>query len=186
MPSNKTGRVRVYSIEDLIQTYDDFKSWIKLVRKAAEDYKVPYGTLQRACSSNDLTFNILDIVQKMINDDGWETPFVNGRPGLRRIKSFFNQHPHISHRTPETVTKNCKNFTEKAVREWFDEVKKYVKEKKIEHVLNDPRRLFNCDESGFKFCPKKQTMIAMNRMSSYVRMALPNFCLLYTSPSPRD
>ena len=42
MPSNKTGRA--YSKEDLIQAYDAVKNRIKSVRKAAETYKVPYGT----------------------------------------------------------------------------------------------------------------------------------------------
>lgn len=40
------------------------------------------------------------------------------------------------------------------VESWFTEVEQYLGNKNLSEALNDPRRVFNADETAFFLCPK--------------------------------
>ena len=104
---------------------------------------------------------MLDAVQTIVLEDERETPFVNGRPGRTWLAAFYKRHPQLTKRTPESVTKNRENVSEESFRNWFSEVHEYLTEREIACILKDPKRLLNGDESGFKLCQKKKTVIAI-------------------------
>jgi hypothetical protein len=43
---------------------------------------------------------------------------------------------------------------------WFDEMKEYIKEKKLDESVSDPSRIFSGDETGFQICPSTGRVLA--------------------------
>lgn len=49
----------------------------------------------------------------------------------------------------------------------FDEIHKYIQEQNLSEVLEDPRRIFNADESAFFLQPKAGQVIARKGQKMY-------------------
>jgi hypothetical protein len=56
-------------------------------------------------------------------------------------------------RNSEPVTSASSCVSEADIRKWFDEVKEYIKKKKLEEVMSDPSRIFSRNETSFQICP---------------------------------
>lgn len=95
---------------------------------------------------------LLESVQALVTELGRETPFVNNKPGRHWLEAFLRRHPHLSKRIAQTLTSTRASVTEVALRNWFKEVEEHLT--KLNLVLIDPSRVFNCDESGFRLCPE--------------------------------
>lgn len=52
------------------------------------------------------------------------------------------------------MTKARDDVTEDDLKEWFETNKKYIEERGLLDILNDPTRIFNTDESAFYLQPK--------------------------------
>jgi hypothetical protein len=65
------------------------------------------------------------------------------------LQAFLRRHSEIVERKSEPVTSATSCVSEADIRKWFDEVKEYIKEKKLEEAVNDPSKIFNGDETGF-------------------------------------
>jgi hypothetical protein len=50
--------------------------------------------------------------------------------------------------------------SEKDIRKWFTEIRCYIDEEDLFEVIQDPRRVFNADETGFNICPKTGKVLA--------------------------
>ena len=50
---------------------------------------------------------------------------------------------------------------------WFNELKDYLAEVKHADILEDPSRLYNCDETGFPLMPKTKKVIT-SKHNKYV------------------
>lgn len=48
---------------------------------------------------------------------------------------------------------------EESIRLWFGRVRQYFEQNNLIEVLDDPARIFNCDETGFFLCPKAKQVI---------------------------
>ncbi|KAJ4437827.1 hypothetical protein ANN_13765 [Periplaneta americana] len=68
-------------------------------------------------------------------------------------------HPELSERVAQNLTTARANLTEEQVRNWFSEVHKYLRDKSILDITNDPNRVFNADESAFFLQPKGEKVI---------------------------
>ena len=87
-------------------------------------------------------------------------PFRNNCPGNGWYKSFLNRHPELATRTAEFVTKASSNISPNDLKKWFNEIEEYLKEKGYFHILEDPSRVFNGDETNFYLCPKNSKVLA--------------------------
>lgn len=97
---------------------------------------------------------LLDSVQRIIIKSNRENPFKNNRPGKKWYQSFLKRHQEIAQRTSQNLTISRDNVTEKDIKAWFDEIKKYLEEKNLMSILDDPKRIYNADESAFFLQPR--------------------------------
>lgn len=107
---------------------------------------------------------------------------VNG-PSNGFLDRFINRHPNLSSRKPEGLGSAAANVTKTNLINWFDHVENYLRENNLLEVLDDPRRVFNCDEAGFVLNPVGRVVIA-EKNSKDVHRVLKNekeqLTVLYT------
>lgn len=87
--------------------------------------------------------------------------FIDNTPGDGWYKLFLKRHPELSIRTSEAVTSASSKLSEKQIRNWFKQVKEYLKENDLFNILSDPSRVYNGDETNFILCPKNTKVIAL-------------------------
>ncbi|KAL4702590.1 hypothetical protein ACJJTC_016066 [Scirpophaga incertulas] len=64
------------------------------------------------------------------------------------------RHPEISVRSAEGINKTCAWVTEVSIRLWYRDLKTFLAQEGHLDVLEEPKRIFNGDESGFSLCLK--------------------------------
>jgi DDE superfamily endonuclease len=111
--------------------------------------------------------NVMDSIQRIINDDGRSTPFKDGRPGSTWYKLFLQRHPCVTERYAESISRSRGALTEGCIRGWFDDAKKFFGDKGIEYVLHDPTRQYNGDETGFRLDPKSGKVLGPKSEQMY-------------------
>ncbi|KAK9710196.1 Tc5 transposase DNA-binding domain [Popillia japonica] len=96
---------------------------------------------------------LIDTIQILCKQLGKQTKFSNGRPGRHWYEAFLKRHPLIAERNAQNLTARRAAVSEINLRNWFAEVKTYMDENNLLGVFNDPRRIFNCDETAFFLSP---------------------------------
>lgn len=86
--------------------------------------------------------------------------FIENTPGEGWYKLFLKRHPEIALRTSEAVTSASSKISESNIRSWFTQIENYLKENNLFHILSDPSRVYNGDETNFILCPKNTKVIA--------------------------
>ena len=89
-----------------------------------------------------------------------KNPFHNNVPGSGWYKSFIKRNAFLSERYPEGVTSASSCVRESDIRNWFVQIHNYLVEENYIHILEDPSRIFNSDETYFMVCSKMKTGIA--------------------------
>lgn len=97
--------------------------------------------------------NLVDTVQKIVTEDQRQTPFTNNKPGNSWVAGFFKRHNEITQRHSEVINRGRAKVTEEKIRGWGNGLREYLKEEKALDILDDPTRIFNADESGFRTNP---------------------------------
>lgn len=97
---------------------------------------------------------LLDTVQKIIRDGELENKFKDDRPGQKWFVKFLARNKEVSLKNAEGINKGRAQVTEESIRLWFTELEEYLDSIHQKDILNDPKRIFNGDESGFALCPK--------------------------------
>ncbi|KAJ8046390.1 Jerky protein-like-like [Holothuria leucospilota] len=128
---------------------------LKLVRWILHMSKIGYGqTRHELCAT----------VKAILDDDRRPNPFKNNLPGPHWVRAFLRRHPEVSERTGEALGMERAVVTPEKVDNWFDEFHSYMTETdEVEEgaeILNDPTRIFNCDESGFPLAGKAEKVLA--------------------------
>nr|CAH7753587.1 unnamed protein product [Callosobruchus chinensis] len=100
-------------------------------------------------------------VQRFLFANPRPNQFKDNRPGEGWVKGFLKRHPEISKRTSEGVTSASACVSEQDIRNWFTNIREYIKQKSLQKVLEDSSRIFNSDESGFQICPSTGKVFAM-------------------------
>lgn len=63
----------------------------------------------------------------------------------------------------QNLTSSRSSVTEEMIREWFQKVHEYFVDKEITVVLEDPSRVYNCDETAF-FAPARKASLSEKRI----------------------
>ena len=96
---------------------------------------------------------LIQVVKRILDEDGRPTPFKNNTPGKDWLNGFFSRHPQLSLRTTLQLGKERAIISPEKIEKWFSDFEAYIKnEVKDPDVMKDPSRLYNADESGFSFC----------------------------------
>ena len=71
--------------------------------------------------------------------------------GKHWYKGFITRNPSVSERVPQRLGRERTQVTMSKLEAWYRDCLAFLKEEvpDWEQLLKDPRRLFNCDESGF-------------------------------------
>ncbi|KAJ8965728.1 hypothetical protein NQ314_003934 [Rhamnusium bicolor] len=93
--------------------------------------------------------DLIDTVTKIARDTGKLHLFKNKQPGQKWYLNFLKRHPEISLREAEGINKARALVTEESIRKWFKDLQSYLQDNNFAEVMEDPRRVFNGDESGF-------------------------------------
>ncbi|XP_045768675.1 tigger transposable element-derived protein 1-like [Maniola jurtina] len=97
---------------------------------------------------------LLDTVQKIVQDGQFKNQFKDDRPGQKWFDKFLARNTEISVKNAEGINKARAHVTEQSIRLWFKELEEYLKSINQTDILSNPERIFNGDESGFALCPK--------------------------------
>lgn len=124
---SKKGPASVLTIEEELEIV----SWIM--------YRAAIGV---PASVNELKDSVEDYVKKLDRSN----PFKNDRPGRSWFDSFRKRHLNITYRTAQSLEMIRADVTEEDLRNWFQQITKYMKEKNLLDL--PPSRVFNCDESS--------------------------------------
>lgn len=103
---------------------------------------------------------VLDSVQQLIRELNRKTCFINERPGRTWMKGFLKRNPSVTVRLAENLTVTRGSITRETLLKWYDEVYGYMKAHNYDEILNDPRRVFNGDETAFFLSPKGNKVLA--------------------------
>ena len=90
----------------------------------------------------------LDFIQKMVQTEKRETPFINGRPGYDWYRAFLARNSHIIQIRQDSALESCRaKVTKESIDKWFTKFKEFI----LSSDLQDkPKRIFNADETGGK------------------------------------
>lgn len=102
--------------------------------------------------------NFLSSVSKLAKE--LNKTFKNEIPGRKWYERFLQRHPEISLRSPQNLTMSRSSVEKVQIRRWFSEVSEFLEKAGLTYVLNDPRRVFNADESAFFLNPKGNKVLA--------------------------
>lgn len=80
--------------------------------------------------------------------------------GLKWLRLLLGRHKQLTIRTPENITMSSATVSELNIRTWFEKIHQYLKDNNLEHILNDPRRILNGDETAFLFDPVTKAVVA--------------------------
>jgi hypothetical protein len=100
---------------------------------------------------------LLDSVEMYIKKLNRITTFKEGKPGPKWFKLFSRRHPEVSARMTQNLCRARASITEESLKKWFDGVKTELKD--YTHVLEDPSRVFNPDETAIFFAPKREKVL---------------------------
>lgn len=113
---------------------------------------------------------LLESVTKLVQNLNRENPFKNNQPGKKWYNGFLSRHPEVSKRVPQSLSSCRALVSEENIRNWFSKIRKYLEENNLLDVINDDRRVFNCDESGFYLAPQeKQVLVRKGSKKVYNR-----------------
>lgn len=93
-------------------------------------------------------------VQNILKASHRENLFHDDKPGRKWLKLFLKRRPSIVERNTEIISKARAAVTEETIRDWFKNLKEYLRKEDLEEIASDPTRIYNADETGMQFCPK--------------------------------
>lgn len=106
-------------------------------------------------------WDLMSSVEKIVEEMNLKSPFTNGKPGKKWLALFLKRHPSISKRVVEKLTARRAAVSETDLRNWFHEIKVYLKDESYFDILQDPDRVFNADEAAFMLCPKSEKVLGI-------------------------
>ncbi|KAI5646769.1 DDE superfamily endonuclease domain-containing protein [Phthorimaea operculella] len=102
---------------------------------------------------------LIETVAKLTEELKRTNRFKDGVPGKKWIHGFLKRNPTVSLRISKNLPTSRNQVTEEALKSWFQRVYEYLQSKNMLDVLEDPQRIFNCDETGFFLCPKEKKVL---------------------------
>ncbi|KAI4457219.1 zinc finger protein [Holotrichia oblita] len=73
----------------------------------------------------------------------------------------MNRHPILTQRVSQNLTSSrAADVTEEKIRAWFEEIESFIEEENVDRFIwEDPKRIFNADETAFFLSPKGQQVL---------------------------
>ncbi|KAJ8036481.1 hypothetical protein HOLleu_20471 [Holothuria leucospilota] len=129
---------------------DRLESWLLKMSQ------IGYGQTKRELKST---------VKKILDEDQRTTMFKDNLPGCDWFERFLARHPKISERCGEALGKERAVLNTEKIDTWYHEFYEYMtKDSDLEgkglEIFGDPRRIFNCNESGFPLSGKTEKVLA--------------------------
>ncbi|KAJ8966061.1 hypothetical protein NQ314_003769 [Rhamnusium bicolor] len=103
---------------------------------------------------------VKNAVQNILKAVKRPNPFKDDRPGEKWLKLFLNRNPEITKRNTEVISKSRAAVTESVIRDWFKDLKMFMKNEKVLDVLEDPSQIFNADETGVRTSVKSGLVLS--------------------------
>lgn len=129
------------------------KSGVSTILTEAEENLLVQWILNVAKTGFPVTKDqLLNSVAMLVKKLKRPNNFTNGRPGRHWFEGFLQRHSEISQRMTQNLTSSRAAVSETNIRRWFNEINEYFITNNIE--INDPRQIFNADETAF-FCHPK-------------------------------
>lgn len=104
--------------------------------------------------------NLQATIKSFLDQSDMETPFTDNCPGEDWYKLFLKRNPSLSERFAEGVTSASSCVSESDVRNWFKQIHDYSSKDNYLHILDDPFRIFNSDQTYFQVRPKLKHVLA--------------------------
>lgn len=131
----------------------DCKSGVSTILTADEENLLKNWIINVARTGFPITkHQLLDSVALLVRTLKRPNNFTNGRPGRHWYEGFLQRHPDISERMTQNLTSSRAAVKEVSIRRWFHEIEEYFTSNQIQ--IDDPRRIFNADETAFFLAPK--------------------------------
>ncbi|CAH2108761.1 unnamed protein product [Euphydryas editha] len=99
-------------------------------------------------------------VQRLLTELKRPNPFKDNCPGKSWMKGFMKRNPGISVRMSQNLTRSRAVISKEKILNWFKEVETFLDQTQQKDVLQDPRRIFNTDETIFFLNPKGGKVLA--------------------------
>jgi len=115
--------------------------------------------------------DIRDSVQNVLKQFTRDTPFVNYKPGIKWLNLFLNRQKEIGKRNAEVVSKARALVTQDQIKNWFAGVKIFLINENCVDILDDSRRILNCDETGMNTRPKTGKVLCLKQMPNFYEIA---------------
>lgn len=101
---------------------------------------------------------LIHSVKQLVEAEGLINPFKDNVPGRKWFEGFLKRHPRIRQKRAEHLCRARAIITEKSIRYWFSHVAEELGENI--KILEDPRRVFNLDETSIHLAPKGGLVLA--------------------------
>ncbi|KAJ8929491.1 hypothetical protein NQ314_017823 [Rhamnusium bicolor] len=80
----------------------------------------------------------------------------------------MTRHPKLVLKNGETLEKYRAQLTQEYIRSWFRDLKTFLTESKALNIVDNPSRMLNADETGFRLCPKTGRVLGLKGHNLYV------------------
>lgn len=142
--------------------YNKIKGKVPPVRKMGPETvltKEEEATLAKYCvNMPKLGFplhgeDVKDCIQVVLKKCPRSNPFKDDRPGSKWLRSFLKRHPDVDKLNTEAISKARALVSKGSIKYWFNHLREYFADNNCLDIFDDPRRIFNCDETGCQTCP---------------------------------
>ena len=116
---------------------------------------------------SDLQFTVEGIIHSLPLATRTCLSFSNGVPSKGWYYKFLERHPTVSLKKAEYLSASRAKVTEGRIRRWFEEVHEILEEEGFLEVLQDPSRLFNCDETAVWLNPSGRRVLTKKGEVAY-------------------
>ena len=104
--------------------------------------------------------DLFDHIQMIVCHLKILTLFVDDWPREKWYRLFLHQFPDLALWQVQLLSKLRARVSRKAINQWFDELQEYLNETANMHILEQPNKIYNCDETGFPMVPRPTKVIA--------------------------
>lgn len=110
---------------------------------------------------------LIENVSKFLSYEGLADKFVGGKPGRKWFKLFRQRHRSLSQRVAENISKTRAAISEEGIRDWFAQVEQYLKENDCFNALENPKCIFNLNETAVFLSPEANRLIKAEFDNAY-------------------
>ena len=93
--------------------------------------------------------DLFDCVKIIVHCLKIPTPFVDHCLGEKWYRLFLVRFPNLALQQAQLLSKLCAGVSQQAINNWFQELQEYLFKMQNINILEQPNRIYNCDETRF-------------------------------------